>query len=558
MMHLDIGLSAIRAAQQGLFTVSNNIANANTAGYHRQRVELVDRPPSVAGGLNVGSGVQVAGITRLTDLAAEVSLTGVASLQGESQATLDVLRQIETALLPTDGSLMSAVTEFFNRMEQLGAQPSERTIRDSVVAAGEEVLQQLDQLNTRFNQLRQDQGVLIEEEVVSINETAANIATLNQQIRVDRQQGGEPNTLLDQRDRLISELASRVDVFSQSLVTAGSPILAAAGWLVIGEQATQLSTETAENGSIALTSSLGQGTVVPASGRLAGMLESQRMINTFQDALHDWASVFVNEIDRIQSSGLGQREQTSLISGTRSIANSSDPLGSVGVPFPLDAGTVSVSITNTVSGTRNTTDIPFDPAVDSLNDLLGRLNAIAELSATYDAGSGTVTLQTTAGHTMDFVRADGAADQTGLLAALGIHSFFTGNADTGFGIDPEIQNSSLRIAVSRTGAVGDSNHVERYVDLRQRALFADGQETLEQRLISLTTATAYRIEAEESSLEYLQNQEVHLGNARDAVSGVDPNEELIQMLEYQRMFQAASRFVTSVDETLDELFRLVG
>ncbi|MBT5019744.1 MAG: hypothetical protein HON04_13485 [Planctomicrobium sp.] len=96
------------------------------------------------------------------------------------------------------------------------------------------------------------------------------------------------------------------------------------------------------------------------------------------------------------------------------------------------------------------------------------------------------------------------------------------------------------------------------IRLRDSAVFEQRNETIEQRLASIATITAFQIEAEQAGMEYLNEQKIHLENVRDSVSGVDVNEELLNMLEFQRQFQAASRFVTAVDESLDELMRLIS
>jgi flagellar hook-associated protein 1 FlgK len=64
---LSISVSGLRAAQTGLTTVSHNVANVNTEGYSRQRIELAAREPQFTGGGYLGRGVTVKGIERLYD-----------------------------------------------------------------------------------------------------------------------------------------------------------------------------------------------------------------------------------------------------------------------------------------------------------------------------------------------------------------------------------------------------------------------------------------------------------------------------------------------------------
>ena len=74
MKSFDIGLSALRAQQQTLSVLGNNLANAATPGYHRQRVELANRAPLENDNLHVGTGVDVTRITRLRNSAIETAL----------------------------------------------------------------------------------------------------------------------------------------------------------------------------------------------------------------------------------------------------------------------------------------------------------------------------------------------------------------------------------------------------------------------------------------------------------------------------------------------------
>ena len=119
MSHIQIGLSAIRAAQVALNTSAQNVANASTDGYHRQRVDLVDRRTFQTAHSTVsGGGVDVAQITRLRDAAIEQSLTSNLSGREAANVQLTAFQQIEKALTPGAGSIHTLVTEFFDQVEQ--------------------------------------------------------------------------------------------------------------------------------------------------------------------------------------------------------------------------------------------------------------------------------------------------------------------------------------------------------------------------------------------------------------------------------------------------------
>lgn len=657
MLYVDVGISALQASQQALYAISNNIANANTEGYHRQRVELSDRHPVTIGPLQIGSGVEVSQVSRLRDTATEGALISNNSLKAESQAYLKVLEQLESVFLPTAGSLNDVVTDFFNKVEQLAAQPSTVTIRDSVISAAQAVVQQINLIDSRLNHLQTNNAIEIGEEVDAINAFTRQIAALNLDIRIATKSGQQPNTLLDQRDRLISQLSESVDLSLQSVLVEASPIVALNGSVIIAESATQIVASTNPDGHASVKTQQGGHNITPNSGRLAGLFAGQTAIEEIQQELHNWANEFVSAIDAIHATGLGQNQQTSLIEGTRTLSATATPLAGVESSFPIESGELSLTITQSSTGVRTTHQIAVDTSVDTLTDVISRLDAIPGVSALIQPDTQHVQLKVGPGYTIDFAgRIDpsptsstltgtavpelrglpagnlnrdwtativgtgdigvtpglslevrdsvsgslittsnlgegylpgeainlGAGvevifstgsvnhgeqfsfdlisqpDETGLLVALGLGTLFGGDASTGLSISPAVLDSPLNFPASRTGAAADSSNLARLIQLRDQPAFNSRNETLEERLVSLSTAQAFRIESERSTLDYVNQQQTHLLNVRDSVSGVDPNEEFLQMLAFQRQFQAASRFVTVIDEALEQLMNLIG
>ena len=657
MLHIDVGLSAIRASQQALYAISNNVANANTEGYHRQRVELVDRNPVTIGSIQIGTGVEVERLSRLRDTATEGALVSTNSLHAESETFLEILGQIESALLPTQGSLIDSVSNFFNELEQLAAQPSTVTIRDAVVAAAEDVVKQVERLDSRINQLRTNNAIEVAEEVDAVNQATAQIAELNRDIRILSHSGTAPNILLDQRDRLVSQLSTSVEISLQTYLVEESPLVAANGAVLIAEEATQLVAVTSLDGHAAIETQSGGQPVKPLSGKLAGLLSGQELIDSVQQSLHDWATEFVQHIDQIHSTGLGHNQSNNELQGSRPVADASVPLTEAGSPFDIASGSLFVTLTDTLTSQRSTQRIDVDVETDSLDDVLNQLDALANLSAIYQPDAKQVLLRAAGGYSVDFaggidavpqsstltgtaiprlsgfptgkenknwtatvlgtgtvgittgleievtdtvsgdvirtisvgddylpgetielgdgvqLRLNGGTlnsgetfqfdlvanpDETGLLVALGLNTLFSGEVETGLRVNSQILESPLNIAASRTGLAADATNLSRLIELRDSTVFVERNETIEQRLASIATVTAFQIEAEQASLEYLNERKVHLENVRDSVSGVDVNEELLNMLEFQRQFRAASRFVTAVDESLDELMRLIS
>jgi flagellar hook-associated protein 1 len=156
------------------------------------------------------------------------------------------------------------------------------------------------------------------------------------------------------------------------------------------------------------------------------------------------------------------------------------------------------------------------------------------------------------------VRLTAEPDETGLLATLGLQSFFTGDSLRELQVHPDLAASPAGLAASRSGLPGEGRQLDRLMSLRNTLLFGDQTETAEDRLASMTGLSGLLAASRQLEVDQRDARQSQLETARAAISGVDPNEELLEMIQYQRAFQAASRFVSSVNQTLDDLLNLVG
>src|SRR5207249_8310350 len=114
-----------------------------------------------------------------------------------------------------------------------------------------------------------------------------------------------------------------------------------------------------------------------------------------------------------------------------------------------------------------------------------------------------------------------------------------------------------RLTASRTGQPGDGSNLLRLAALRDNPLLANGNATFSQFYADLTADVGSRVQ----DLDQRQSAQEVVGNRLQAeqqsVSGVDPNEELTRLLQFQRSFQYSAKFLTVVHDTLDDLLKLV-
>ncbi len=211
---LNVGAEALFATRQGVDTAGHNIANAQTEGFSRQRVELAQRDPSETRGVLIGNGVFVKTITRAHDQFIEKHLNETHQLSGRSTAYFDELKGIEDIYNPElTSTVADGITNFFNRVRELANFPDELTARTGVRESALSLAQSFHRVDSALKATQIDLNNKIKGEVDLLNTAIDNIAQLNVSIR-EMEAGEEKNAndLRDQQDRLVSQVAKSVGI----------------------------------------------------------------------------------------------------------------------------------------------------------------------------------------------------------------------------------------------------------------------------------------------------------------------------------------------------------
>lgn len=393
MKAFDIGLSALRTHQQTLATLGHNIANASTPGYHRQRAELVNRQPMLSDVLHVGTGVEVKRITRLRDSAVETALLRNSSLVGYTGQILDTARQIEAFVSPSDTSIHSNLSEFFNRLEKVANAPQDMTVRNEFLSSAQELAQGFSELDVSLTDLDQDVRDSLDDSLGKVNQLLNDIAAVNSKIFESRALQREPNDLLDRRDRLITELTSYMDAEVDIGQDGREFIVVGSGSGVIGQRPVQFELAWDTDGKVGLRKQ-GLTAIVPlASGKIRALMEAvNQTIPEARVRLNTMGQQVVHAIDQQHAQGMPDTGPFSVLLGQRSVSDVNIPLQDSSPVFPLTAGNLYVTITEKASGNRRTEKIAFDPSVDSLTSLAAKLEALNGVAAAIDPGRRTISI----------------------------------------------------------------------------------------------------------------------------------------------------------------------
>ncbi|MGY1637931.1 flagellar hook-associated protein FlgK [Geodermatophilus sp. SYSU D00742] len=486
---LNAATTALWAAQRGLDVSGQNIANVNTEGYSRQRVDLramggTEVPAVHSVSSQVGSGVSSDQIIRIRD----VFLDGRAQVESARTASLtvrsDALRQVESAFRePGDTGIQSMLADVWAGFSDVANKPTEP-------AARSQVLERLDiltaglrttraSLDQQWTQTRDDLQALLRD----VNESAESIGELNAAIRTASQAGLPVNELSDRRDALVLSLAEQVGATSipgrdgmVDVVVGGSTLVSGAH--VLGMEL--VGADTADgvgSGDDPRVQTAPGGTSLRLGGTVGGQLSALTgVIPSYRGRLDQLARDLVQDLNAVHAGGTDS-------TGTVHLGGYDSTGAKGGVLLDDGSGAATVDLTK----------------VTAANITL-RITEAGELAA--------------AAKSPDDLKAS-PTDPTGPVSADG------GNADAFF-----------RLSLKPNGVDAD---------YRTLVVALGVESSVAGRDLTVQSVISTQVDA-----------------AREAVSGVNLDEEMTSMLSFQHAYNAAARMVTAIDEALDTLISRTG
>ncbi|QNI01514.1 flagellar hook-associated protein FlgK [Halomonas sp. SH5A2] len=206
MSMFSVGLSGLNAAQNSLNTTSNNISNVYTPGYNREITKLGE---SSAG----TSGVQVNDIERQFNQYVAEQLNSAKTQSSALETYYNQVSQIDNLLADREAGLAPLMQNFFSSLEDLASSPSDPAARQGVLGNAETLSAQFRSFDSYLQDMQTNINSQLKDEVTQINNTTEQVAGLNKEIALARARTGEaPNSLLNQRDKLVSDLNERMDL----------------------------------------------------------------------------------------------------------------------------------------------------------------------------------------------------------------------------------------------------------------------------------------------------------------------------------------------------------
>ncbi|MHC4965243.1 MAG: flagellar hook-associated protein FlgK [Planctomycetota bacterium] len=557
---LQIGRSAIVASQAAMQVAGNNMANAATKGFHRRTVHLAGaRDEMIIAGAFAGTGVQLQAIRREVDTALQSRYRDAVSQEQRAlidQRFLTALETLQNEL--TDNDLSSALSDFFNSFSELANNPEDHAVRSLVVEHGLALADRVAGLGAGYQETLNEIDRTLGASIISANDLLDSIATLNAQITQTEMGLSEAGNLRDQRDALIDELAEFVDVTVIEQESGAVDVLVGSIPVLLAgvSRGLELRIETVDDQLEVSVRVAADGTELQiGSGRVAGLMRQREdAIEPAIDDLNTFARQLIFQVNRVHSQGQG-RSGFASVEGTYLIDDTTTNLNSIdtGLEYTISNGSFFINVTNQATGVRTSHQINVDGNAMSLDDLIDEINVVMGVpNVTAATGLGNVFALTAAtGYEVSF-----SDDTSGALAALGMNTFFTGQTAATMGVNQAVESNPNLLAAGGGHVAGSNDTALAIADLQNSPLTDLNGRSLREFWQDSVNSLAVKTAAANLTADSSALVRDSIGAQIQAVSGVSLDEESINLLTFQRQFQAAARFIAVIDETLETLLSM--
>lgn len=212
---LEIAKRGTQVYRKAMDVTGHNITNANTPGYSRQEAVISPSDPwtrpdyltSMTPG-QLGTGADVKEVRRIRDYYLDVQMRDSSSFEGYWEKKLEMAKRTETVFLEPDGrGLQATLLNFFNDWQNLNNSPQDPGVKKAVKETGDELATIFRQMHNQLSNIDKTVNGSLQYQVDQVNLITTRIAELSNTIINVKGNGAQPNDLLDERDKLLDELA---------------------------------------------------------------------------------------------------------------------------------------------------------------------------------------------------------------------------------------------------------------------------------------------------------------------------------------------------------------
>lgn len=273
---LHMSLQTLSNMQTGIALVNQNIANVNTPGYSRKRLILEASPGLLTPFGTLGSGAEIDRVQSIRDLFVESRILAEYQAKGFFEGQSFGVQQLESVINTAGNrSISDHLTRFFNSFLQLSNDPSSITLRQAVIAEGQQLIQSIANTTNQIDSLDIANRLRVEDAAATVNGLLYRIAEINGELIPQLNKGLDGGVLYDERQNLINQLSKELEIQVQIDQSHNMVISTRSGRLLLaGSDVTEISVGKTTAG--VTIEYLGNDiTSEINSGKLGGLLEFQ-------------------------------------------------------------------------------------------------------------------------------------------------------------------------------------------------------------------------------------------------------------------------------------------
>lgn len=554
---LNIGMRGLHASQVAIDVAGQNISNANTEGYSRKRVDLnADSIYHEVYG-QVGVGVEVTSITRVRNEFLDRQTWEQLGELGYYTEMDKAMIRIENILKePSDDGLAAQMDKFWSSWQDLANNPADLSAREAVKSAAVTMIDVFRAVYQQIEEYGLSMNNPLQQKVKLVNDLTGQIYALNERIAgVEADPKEKANDTRDQRDQIVRKLSQLIDV--QTIEDAqGRVIITSGGNLLVGpSEALKLETygvdKTLSDGTLSSELKIriagSRKEFVPRGGELKGIMDSRsNMLSAYMEDLNRIAGAVVEQVNALHSTGYNLNKNTGVFffDPTKVKANdislSDAVLGSSQNIAAAKGGTIADVAAFAFPG-----GIPAagTPTLD-LRTVNPSYQNLAQGSIQVTLADGSVLSE---GSGKDFV----VDYERGVITFVNYARYAAGDA------------VNVKLQYNTTGYPGSGNgqNALEIAQLRHRmTMGGDAEGNPTQSIGEYYSAVIGRLGIEKnqnaSRLETKEFLIAQMDAEQASISGVSLDEEMANMIKFENSYQAAARFITTINNMMDVLMNI--
>lgn len=553
-----MGANTLAAHQAAISTGGHNIANANTEGFTRQRASMTTAPSSNG----VGEGVRQGEVVQMVDRFTNSKILQELPKGATYETRQGFLEKLETVFNEVQGvGLREHLNHFWSSWSALANEPESDAARSQLTERSDALAGKFRQMYGELKTLREEANSKVALGVDQINGIANKIMDLNQKITQSEFRHIPANDARDQRSRYLADLAKIIDINPVENEAGAVIVSTAVGWTLVEPMNVNPLQATRTGGELGMYTIEGTGSGALRAdlsdrftdGELKSLLEIRdHTIVGFMNELDEMAFGLADRVNQFHSTGTGMNSGYQVAQSSFGLSPDAqqEPL-----PF-VKNGVFQLHLVDPDQGILETYEVEVRAGADTLPDIVDAINQTVQDPSLLEASlepDGSVKIMAKQGNQFIF-----GQDSSGFGKVMGFNSFFeTLKGAEDIRLSEHILKDSNQISTGQDLIPGDNRTALGIAKLQITPTLRDGTMTIDEFYNSLLAKLGLTIQKNMANQEHQTNLVSQLNEIRNNVSGVSIDEEVAKMAQYQKGYQAAAKFISTVDEMTQSVIQMV-